>query len=254
MLWISMIFQFTAIYVGIKWHLYALAIFPWISGFTIMFMDQGEDWNNEIMVLRHKGYPTDKCITPKKLRFLYIYRKDVEGGNEIPKEVVQKNVFGFYNIIVSGIVLLSAGEKCDGMISGLYTALDVLVIVIVMLTLSVKATIIAFENRFKKLNRYNWKYFFKNSNKLVSAETYGECKVVSIKIQGKRKYVTVKMLSTGETLENILFCGKLYRGKIYMLYEICHLKYVDHVPPKKVHRQIGNYKVIGGKTIIQKRS
>lgn len=253
MLWISMFFQFAGIYVGIRCHIDVLAMFMWLSGFTLMFMYQGEDWNNVIMTLRHRGYPAERCITPKNLRFLYVYRKDVEGGNGIPKEIVQKNVFGFYNIIISGIVFLCAGDRYDGIISGTYFGIDLVVIIIVMVTLSVKSTLVAFNNRFKRLNRHNWKYFFSSSNRLISTERYGECKIISIKVKGKRKYVTVEMLSTGEILKNILFYSKLYEGQNYMVYEICHLKYVDQIPVKKVQKIIPNSKVIGGKTIREQK-
>lgn len=241
-----------AAHIAVTYKVLSIFSFAWLWSISVIFMDANRGHSNIITDLRNSGYPKSQCITPKRMKFLFAYREDVEGGSEIPKEIVQMNIFGFYNLVFSAIVFLCVREKFDGGLSALYSEVDTAVILVVMIVLRLKAGKAAFKNRFKKLNVYNWKYFLKASDIDSILQTIGKCRVVSVKRKGKRKYVTVKMLSTGETLENILFCGKLSRGKIYMLYEICHLKYVDHVPPEKVHRSIGNYKVIGGKQLYRR--
>ncbi len=204
-------------------------------------------------VLRQKGYPSDHCITPRKLNFLFAYRKALEGGNDIPKEIVDKNIFGFYNVIFSAVVLLGIGKRFGETIVLAYFWIDALVILIVMTVLSIKAEYVAFINQFKKLNRYNWKYFSKNVFDHPLAEKLGECTLLSVRREGKRKYVSIQMLSTEVIYENILFCAEVQKEKKYMLYEKCHLKYVDQIPLPKVHGLNENCKIIGGKTIRQKK-
>lgn len=61
---------------------------------SIIFMSANEGYANTNFIadLRHSGYPDNCCVTPKKMKFLFVYRKDVEGGNEIPKEIAQINI------------------------------------------------------------------------------------------------------------------------------------------------------------------
>lgn len=229
-------------YFCFKYNFFSLLSFIWMStetrGGTI------------IQSLRSGGYPDDKCITVNKMRFLFAYRDDVEGGYNIPKEIVQMNIFGFYNLIVSGIIIFCVRGKFDGGLSLLYV--DIAILSGVAILLRLKAVQVALKSKFKKMNRYNLKYVLSGSDRDMELKIIGECKVVAVRRKGSRKYVKIEMLSTGEKLEDVLFCGRLYKGKIYMLNEICHLKYVDHIPPKKVRKPIENCKIIGGKTIRQK--
>lgn len=55
-----------------------------------------------------------------------------------------------------------------------------------------------------------------------------KCKIVSEYRKGKRTYVTVKMLDTGEVKRKILFPGNKRQGEdpTYSLYEICKVLYI----------------------------
>ena len=221
--------------------------------FSVIWMSTETRGSTVIQLLRGHGYPDEKCITVNKMKFLFAYRDDVEGGYNIPKEIVQMNILGFYNLIVSGIIIFCVRGKFDGGLSLLYAESDIVILSSVMILLRFKAEKVAFEGKYKKMNRYNWKYVLDDPKRELELKIIGECKVAAVKRKGRRKYVTIQMLSTGEKLENILFCGTLYKGMTYMLYEICHLKYVDHIPPKKVRKPIENCKIIGGKTIRQRK-
>jgi len=241
-MWLSVKYKSASLFSAVSiWHM------------TTIWMDAKTRTGTVIMSLRGSGYPDDKCITPKKFKFLFEYREDVEGGYNIPKEIAQINIFGFYNLIVSAIVLVFTWGKLDGGISFIYAEVDIVIVWSVMILLRFKAVKVAFDGKYKKMNRYNWKYVLDDPKQELELKIIGECKVAAVKRKGRRKYVTIEMLSTGEKLEDILFCGTLYKGMTYMLYEICHLKYVDHIPPKKVRKPIENCKVIGGKTIRQKK-
>lgn len=247
----SVIFIIIGAYIGVTYKQIAFFSFTWIWLISTMWMNADSGRFNTIYSLRESGYPNDHCITPRRMKFLFAYRSDVEGGNDIPKEIVQMNVFGFFNLIISGIVLLCSREKFDGAISGIYAEIDTVIVFIVMITLMVKAEKIAFKNRYKKLNRYNWKYFMNGFKLNQTPAELGKCRIISINRKRGDKYVTVEILSSGKILENILFCGKLNIRETYMLYEICRLKYVDHVPLQNVHTPIQNCIIIGGKTIRQ---
>lgn len=222
--------------------------------FSVIWMNAEDRCGSIIGALHKSGYPDDKCITPEKLKFLFEYREDMDGGYNIPKEFVQMNIIGFYNVIISAIIIFCVRGKVDGGISLLYAEVDIAILSAVMLLLRFKAGKVAFQGRYKKMNRYNWRYLFGFGTYIDSdLQMIGTCRIVAIKRKGRRKYVTIKLLSTGEKMKNILFCGRLYKGNIYMLYEICHLKYVDHIPPQKVSKPIENCKIIGGKTIRQQK-
>lgn len=202
--------------------------------------------------LRQLGYPADRCVTPRRLKFLFAYRIGGEGGNDIPKEIVDKNVFGFYNVIISAIVLLGFGDKLGNTIVSIYFWTNAVIVVSVMAVLSFKAHYIAFLNRFKKLNRYNWKYFSKDVFYQPFSTKLGKCRILSVRRKGKWKYVTIQMMSTNEIYKDVLFCGKRYNEKTYMLYEKCHLQYVEQIPVKEVRKLSSNCKIVGGKTIRQR--
>lgn len=85
----------------------------------------------------------------------------------------------------------------------------------------------SFLAHYKVLNIHNIKFLFLPENEPYPRK-YGKCQIISESSRGKRTFVTVKVLETGEIIEKVLLHGKKKQGDnpVYSIYEICKVYYI----------------------------
>lgn len=205
-----------------KWMLLLVWILP------CMMQQMSYYYGNERIYLEIiEDYPIADCIKPRRCKFLF-RKLDKLSYKDIPKEMYYSELtriigFSIYSIVVVFLLLLSEDTHLACLVGYVYIWWEIFVIILSGIILSRKT----FLARYKRLNRYNFKYLFLSENKPYPHKV-GMCKVVRERKRGKIILVTVSIIETGEIKEKVLLQGGKRVGKepVYSLYEICKVYYI----------------------------
>lgn len=215
-----------------------LCVIFWILGHNAIAMwllalyalkDDIEGGELVVYYLTFEDYPQKDLIVPKKFKFFYKeFEKVTYTYKGIPKEIYYAKIvrfIAFWIFTLVGIVAMIIDPILAGKIMYCY------VVIVLGIGAFVTRIIIqrkSFLSRFKKLNLYNFIYFSGFFEDMPYPRMKGKCKIVSECPKGKKIYVTVCMLETGELKEKVLRPGNKRQGEnpTYSLYEICRVLYI----------------------------
>lgn len=202
-----------------------VAISAWLMAFVLLKW-KIESGDEGLYLENIEDYPDKELVTPTKYKFLF---KNLEklSYKGIPKEIYYARIvkfFGFWVYTVCAVIALLISQRAAVIMFFVYVIAIYGMADLVSIFKVQKKSFLA---RFKKVNIYNFFY-------LITGAEYpyprrkGKCKIVSECRKGKRNYVTVKMLDTGEVKRKILFPGNKRQGEdpTYSLYEICKVLYI----------------------------
>lgn len=172
-----------------------------------------------------EDYPKEYCVTPKLFKKIFAtYQTYPEKG--VPREIYYGQVtiyilFGIYTMVTLGMIFF-----------GRWTAYILGEVYFIFLgTVTIwefsAGSWRCFVARYKVLNRFNFKYLL-SSTKEPIPEKIGDCKIIEKYKNRNKILVTVKMLNSNESVQNVVFsrCEKEGEDITYQLYELCKVKYI----------------------------
>ena len=178
-------------------------------------------------------YPREDCIKPPA-QIQFLFKKVDTRLKDSPKEMYYSTLIhsiGFIIYTVIAIFIVAFGGEAVGFIIGIgYIIISEGLDFYFVLKMDNKN----FRQRYKKLTRYNLKYYLISSDNSDPTEI-GTCTIVSWYEKRKRKIATVKVVETGEVIKDVLIDGSLCEDEnaIYTLYEICKLYYLKQMKRNK---------------------
>lgn len=196
----------------------------WVMS-IILFQMSYERGNEHIYLEVIEDYPIKDCVKPKQ--FKAWYRKlNKLSIKDIPKEMYYCETIRIYGFIIYSLALLGVifvNEYAASVMGAMYIGF----ISVLSILSGWRMTKRSFLERYKILNKHNIKYMFLPDNE-PNPRKLGKCQIISEARRGKRTFVTVKVLETGEVKEQVLLQGKKKQGDnpIYSIYEICKVYYI----------------------------
>ena len=179
--------------------------------------------NNSVKTI----YPISVKKTPKYFKKLCMYLYDSEKApvSLIRVSYLMVAVYVFYTILMFGLSIV--GEKNDNhLIVYSYFAIGVLLLVMAYCAVYMDM----FKARFKRINKYNIRYYFyMNCNltrKWPTSTCIGTCRVLETYTHKRKLFVVVEMNDTGEVYNDVLVDSEYKEKKSYKLYDICNVKYI----------------------------
>lgn len=196
----------------------------WVMSVILLQMSY-ERGNAHIYLEVIEDYPIKDCVKPK--RFKAWYRKlNKLSIKDIPKEMYYCETVKIYGFIIYSLALIGiifVNEYVASVMGVTYIGF----ISVLGILSGWMMTKRSFLERYKILNTHNIKYMFLTENEPYPRQI-GKCQIVSESRRGKRTFVTVKVLETGEVKEQVLLQSKKKQGDnpIYSIYEICKVYYI----------------------------
>ena len=171
-------------------------------------------------------YPKEEFQKPERFKKFFCY------AEAVPKEVLQSVYVNVYGSIIFTAVLILDGLAWKSRYAG-QLLFVMFTPVIYTLSCDCKAYYHCFRRRFKRMNRYNFKYFLSylfmgHSTKWPLSANLGLCKAAEIRKRRKYQELTVEMKESDERIRKVWASKNMdiEEGREYCLYEICHVKYV----------------------------
>lgn len=212
------------LFVMFLWSKQLIPILLWLMS-VILFQMSFEYGNERIYLEIIEDYPVQDCVKPQKYKFLYKKLSKLS-YKDIPKEMYYceiLKVYGFiiYSLLAIGIFFID--EYLASLFGGIYIGFYSILSILSGCLLKKKS----FAARYKILNRNNVRYLFLPDNEPYPRKL-GDCQIISESKRGRRIFVTVKVLETGEVIERVLLQGKKKQGNnpVYSIYEICKVFYI----------------------------
>ena len=196
----------------------------WVMSVILLQMSY-ERGNEHIYLEVIEDYPIKDCVKPKQ--FKSWYRKlNKLSIKDIPKEMYYCETIRIYGFIIYSLALLGiifVNEYVASVMGAVYIGF----ISVLSILSGWMMTKRSFLERYKILNKHNIKYMFLPENEPYPRKL-GKCQIVNESRRGKRTFVTVIVLETGEVKERVLLQGKKKQGDnpIYSIYEICKVYYI----------------------------
>ena len=195
-------------------------------GMSVILLQMSYERGNEHIYLEVIGdYPIKDCVKPKQFKLWY-RKLNKLSIKDIPKEMYYCESIRIYGFIIYSLALLGVvfvNEYVASVIGAVYIGF----ISVLSILSGLMMTKRSFLERYKILNKYNIKYMFLPENEPYPRKL-GKCQILKESRRGKRTFVTVIMLETGEVKERVLLQGKKKQGDnpIYSIYEICKVYYI----------------------------
>ena len=172
-----------------------------------------------------EDYPADDCVKPEICKKLFYYER-MSPMKGFPKELYYAGIakyIGFWIYLVVDFLILLFNEEIAAKV-GLVYLIAIHVLEEVWTSAAMRKS---FRARYKMLNRYNFRYLF-YSEDAPYPKRIGKCEIIREYRIIRKKFVTIRMLDTGEYIDRVLISGKKRPGEnpVYILYEICKVKYI----------------------------
>lgn len=196
----------------------------WLA--TVVLMDLYFSCGNEKCYREIiEDYPVEDCIKPRRYKFLFKNLNRLS-YKDIPKEMYFSALVVFIGFLVYtpiGFISSFYSEILSAIIGWIYIFIVYGIDIVCIFVMTRKS----FLSRFQMMNIHNFKYIFSPQNAPYPRKI-GRCHIMKEQRKGKRTFVTVCMMESGEIIDKVLLRGKKRQGEnpFYSIYEICGVYYI----------------------------